>query len=144
MSAEVVKRALDMFKQIQAEFPDLLMKSDPPDTSVELSVTIPKQPGLAFEINLKLQNDDELHLCAGAFWCSWFPSPKSDVVQKYHDAVVGLLVGQNRIVEYIRREKAVGADLQAPHENGWKTIARSRCGLLPMSWFSEKHVLSNK
>jgi len=73
MSAEVVKRALDMFKQMQAEFPDLLMKSDPPDTSVELSVTIPKQPGLAFEINLKLQNDDELHLCAGAFWCSWFP-----------------------------------------------------------------------
>jgi hypothetical protein len=98
MSVETKRQALELFEKLQAEFPHLAMNIDPADSYVELSYTMPQQTGLAFDVHLNLQNDDELHLCVGAFWCSWFPLSKPDVVQKYHNAVAGVLAGRNRIV----------------------------------------------
>jgi hypothetical protein len=144
MSTETKRLALELFEELRAEFPHLLMELDPDDADVEVSFTIPQQSGLAFDVHVNLQNDDELHLCAGAFWCSWFPSSKTDVVQRFHDAVAGVLTGRNRIVEYARWGRIVGADLQESHGNRWKTIARSRRGLLPVLWFSEKRFRVNE
>ena len=133
-----------VFEKLQAEFPHLAMNSDAADPYVEVSYTIPMQSGLAFDVNLNLQNDDELYLCVGAFWCSWFPLSKPNVLQQFHDAVAGVLAGRNRIVEYVRWGRILGADLQEPHESGWKTIARSSGALLPVSWFSKRRFLINK
>jgi len=144
MSVETKRCALELFEELRAEFPHLVMEFDPATSHVEVSFTIQQQPGLAFDVHLNLQNDDELHLCAGAFWCSWFPSSKTDVVQKYHDAVAGILAGRNRIVEYVRWGRILGADLQESRGSGWKTIARSRGALLPVSWFSQRRFLVNK
>jgi len=53
---------------------------------------IPAQPGLSFEVHLNLQNRDELHLVASAFWCEWFPCSNPKKVERYIEAVSGLLV----------------------------------------------------
>lgn len=143
MSDETKRHALRLFERIQAEFPALLMKINPNHPYVEVSVEVPRQTGLAFEIELNLQNDDELHLCVGEFWCSWFPSSDPQVVHRYLDAVTGVLAGRNRIVEYVRWGRVQGADLQAPDGGGWKTIARSSHGLLPVSWGATRRVLRN-
>jgi len=144
MSDETKQSAIELFERLQAEFPQLVMEISREDPDVEASVTIRQQTGLAFDVYLNLQNDDELHLCAGKFWCSWFPLSKPAIVQNYHDAVAGILSGRNRVVEYVRRCRAVGADLQTQHENGWETVAKSRGSLLPVIWFSEKRILINK
>lgn len=144
MCAEEKLRAIELFERLQTEFPNLVMeiRREAPDDDVD--VTIRQQAGLAFDVYLNLQNHDELYLGAGAFWCSWFPSSKPAIAKNYHNAVTGVLSGRDRVVEYVRRCRAVGADLQTPHGDGWKTIARSRANLLPLSWFSEKRVLINK
>jgi hypothetical protein len=121
------------------------MVVDEADPNVDVSVQIPAQPELGFEVNLNLQNADELHLAAAEmFWCSWFPSSDPAVRERYREAVTGLLSGQHRIVEYWRFGRPVKADLQAPSAQGWRTIARSRRGLFPVSWGAEKRVLRNR
>lgn len=137
------QQALEVFQKLQTEFPHLAMNIDSADSDVEVSYTIPQQIGLAFDVQLNLQNDDELYLTVGAFWCSWFPISKPDVLKRYHDAVAGILAGRNRIVEYVRWGRIVGADLQVPHACGWKTIASSRGALLPVSLFSQRRFLVN-
>ena len=135
--------ALRLFEELQAELPHLVMHINPNNTDVEVSVDVPQQPGLAFDIHLNLQNGDERHLEVGAFWCSWFPSSDPEVVRKYHDAVTGVLTRRNRIVEYVRWGRTAGADLEAPDSDGWKTIAKSRQGLFPVSWGATRRVVRN-
>ena len=56
------KIAEKKFKEIQNDFPDLTMIIDYDNENLDLSMDIPKQNGIDFEINLNLQNEDELHL----------------------------------------------------------------------------------
>lgn len=143
MNEDVKREALKLFDGIQAAFPHLTMQVSTSEPYLALSVEALRQPGLEFDVYLNLQNDDELHLCAGEFWCSWFPISKPSVIQDYREAVVGVLSGDYQIVEFIRWGRGVGADLQAPEPVGWKTIRKSRHGLLPSKWFAQRRVLRN-
>ncbi len=120
------------------------MKVDPNDPQVDVSADIPRQPGLAFDVRLNLQNEDELHLAAGeVFWASWFPSSDPKIREQYRNAVTGLLAGSHRIVEYRRLGSPVVAELQSRGGHGWETLAKSSCGFLPLKWATRKCILRN-
>jgi hypothetical protein len=143
MTEVLERQARELFDGLQEEFSQLHMVIDPNDPNVECSVLIPKQPGLDFDTHLNLQNGDELHLNAGDFWCSWFPCSDLEVVTRYREAVVGILSGRYRILEYRRWGRVVKADLQAPDAQGWKTVAKSRGAFLPVAWGTTTRELRN-
>jgi hypothetical protein len=114
--------AIKVFDRIRTAHPDLHMILDTKPQHVDLEMTIPVQEGLPFRIGLTLQGD-QLHLQAGDhFRVEWFPCHEADVVNRYTDAVSGLLTARYRIVEYFRRGKAVRAELQGHDEGGWKVL----------------------
>lgn len=147
MSDALELAALRLFEDLRSELPGLRIEINPDDPNVEISVEIPQQPGLAFDVHLNFQNSDELHLGAGdVFWCSWFPSSDAEVIKRYHEAVLGVISGQYRIVEYRRWGYRVRATLQAPGPEGWQTVARSAAGflsLIPFRWGERDRVLQN-
>ncbi len=145
MSEGIEHACVRLFEDLKAEFPDLTLHINPHDPNVEVSAAAPSQPGLGFDLHLNLQNRDELHLQAGEeFWCSWFPASDPEVVQRYRQAVSGLISGRYRILEYVRWGRVVGSDLQAPEGAGWTTIAKSRTGVLPVSWGATTRVVRNE
>jgi hypothetical protein len=114
--------ARDVFAEIAKRFPSLQMienQSDP----IEISITMPVQPGLSHKVWLCLQNHDELGFKAGHFYCSWFPCTKSDRADKYLDAVIGFLSGRYRILEHYRGTRCYRAKLQKPEGDDWRTVA---------------------
>jgi predicted N-acyltransferase len=52
---------------IASRFPNLRMAEDQ-GKPVEISITLPVQPGLKQKVWLCLQNKDELHFQVGHFW----------------------------------------------------------------------------
>jgi hypothetical protein len=112
------------------------------DPAVDVSMDIPKQDGLDFDVNLNLQNHDELHLSAGKLWVSWFPCTDPERVASYRDSVHGLLSGTYRIVEHYRGTRPVKAQLQRPDGEGWKTISTSSM-LFALPWGRSKRVIQN-
>jgi hypothetical protein len=117
-----IQGAIKLFDRIRAAHPGLHMILDTNPQHVDLEMMIPVQEGLPFRVSLTLQGD-ELHLRAGDhFWVEWFPCHATDVVNRYSDAVSGLLTGRYRIVESFRRGKAVRAELQGQEEDGWKVL----------------------
>jgi hypothetical protein len=114
---------LSTFERIRAAFPALVMNLDLHHKHVDLAMEIPAQPRLSFRVRLNLQNLDELHLSASALWVEWFPCTNPKRVDKYFEAVSGLLSGQFRILEHWRGKRAVKAKLQCPRNGGWKTVA---------------------
>jgi hypothetical protein len=116
--------ALSTFERTRAAFPALVMNLDLHPEHLDVAMDIPAQPGLLFDVHLNLQNIDELHLCAAAFWFEWFPCTYPEKVEKYFEAVSGLLSGQFRILQYWRGKRVVKARLQCPSHGEWKTIAR--------------------
>ena len=120
--ADTESIARGVFAEIAKRFPKLNMvenRSDP----VEISITIPVQPGLSHEVWLCLQNRDELGFSVGHFYSEWFPCTKPDRVEKYVDAVTGFLSGRYKIVEHYRGTKCYRAQLQKPEADRWHTIA---------------------
>lgn len=146
MPTDTVAIARAAFTRIQQRFPSLEMILDDEPAHVELVLDIPRQPGLSFDVHLNLQNVDELHIVAGAFWCEWFPCTKQDRVDDYVDAVAGLLSGEYRIVESRSGTKAVRAVLQRPKGANWETVATWSTSLIPwILWIGRKqHVLQNR
>lgn len=114
--------ALSTFERVRAMFPGLVMNLDLHPLRVELAMDIPTQPGLLFNVHLNLQNGDELHLNAPGFWVEWFPCTKPERVEKYYEAVSGLLSGRFRILQRCRGTRVVKASLQCPTRGRWKTI----------------------
>ena len=138
--------ALELFTDLRSQLPDLQVAINPNDPNVEISVEIPQQTGLAFDVHLNFQNRDELHLVAGEFWCSWFPSSDATVTERYREAVLGVISGQYRIVEYRRWGCRARAILQAPKPEGWQTVAKSARGvlsLIPFRWGERERILQN-
>jgi hypothetical protein len=133
MQTKQYEIALSTFERIRAAFPALAMNLDLYPKNVDLAMGIPAQPGLSFRVHLNLQNLDELHLEASTFGYGWFPCTKPKKVEKYFEAVSGVLSGQFRILEHWRGKQAVKAQLQRPSEAGWKTIA-TRLDLLFTPW----------
>jgi hypothetical protein len=114
---------MKVLEEIRAEFPHLRMGLDLNPAYVDLLLDIPRQPGLAFDVQLNLQHD-ELYLDVGeGFHVSWFPCTDAAVVERFRRAVRGLLTGSFRIVEGYRGDRCVRAELQEPVGGGWKTIA---------------------
>jgi len=115
--------ALSTFEKIRTAFPALAMNLDLRPANVELAMDIPTQSGLDFKMHLNLQNLNELHIVASAFWMEWFPCTKPEIVERYFEAVSGLLSGEFRILEHWRGRRPVRAQLQRPCHDRWKTIA---------------------
>ena len=134
---EIAKRA---FSEIQRRFPRFEMSVDE-GIPVELSITLPIQPGLKYEVNLNLQNRDELHFSVSHFWLEWFPCTKAGRVDAYVAAVSGFLSGEYRIVEHYRGSKCVKAELQSPDGAEWKTIGASSRVSLSLPWAEKRLVV---
>jgi len=115
--------ALSTFEKIRAAFPALTMNLVLDDPHVDLAMDIPAQPGLAFKMDLNLQNLDELHISASTLWVEWFPCTKPEKADMYFEAVSGLLSGEFRILEHWRGRRPVKAQLQRPIRGGWESVA---------------------
>ncbi len=115
--------ALSTFEKIRAAFPALTMNLDLHPRHVDLAMDIPAQDGLSFKVYLDLQNVDELHIEASALWVEWFPCTSPQHVDKYYEAVSGLLSGRFRILEHWRGKRVVKAELQRPTSGEWETVA---------------------
>ena len=115
--------ALSTFENLRGRFPALSMNLDLRPAHVDVAMDIPAQPGLSFEVHLNLQNRDELHLVASAFWCEWFPCSNPRKVERYIEAVSGLLSGEFRILEHWRGRRPVKAQLQRPNGRDWTNVA---------------------
>jgi hypothetical protein len=85
---------------LRAAFPSLNIKVQEDHPEVDLSIDIPRQAGLPFDINLNLQ-EDELHLSVAGFWRSYHPANQPDVLQWFQETIAGLLSGSHRIVPTI-------------------------------------------
>lgn len=110
------------FAEIAKRFPSLKMVENH-DDPVEISITMPVQPGLFHEVWLCLQNHDELGFSAGHFYYEWFPCTMQNRAEKYLDAVTGFLSGEYRILEYYRGKTCHKAKLQKPEGDRWRTLA---------------------
>jgi hypothetical protein len=133
MQTKQYEVALSTFERICAAFPALTMNLDLCPKHVDLAMNIPAQPRLTFRVHLNLHNIDELHLEASAFGYGWFPCTNPKKVEKYFEAVSGVLSGQFRVFEHWRGKRAVKAKLQRPIHGGWKTIA-TRSVMLSIPW----------
>ncbi|HKF50973.1 MAG TPA: hypothetical protein VKB26_01565 [Candidatus Acidoferrales bacterium] len=126
--------ALSTFEKIRAEFPRLTMTLDLLPKNVEIAMHIPVQTGLSFDVYLNLQNRDELHVVVSKFWMDWFPCTNQKKVDRYLEAVSGLLSGEFRIVEHWRGRRIVLAQLQRPNGDAWEAIARSLNPTILFPW----------
>jgi hypothetical protein len=122
-----------VFSEIAKRFPNLNMVENRGEP-VEISITMPVQPGLSHEVWLCLQNRDELGFSVGHFYHEWFPCTKSDRVEKYLDAVTGFLSGKYRIVEHYKGAKCYRAQLQKPEGDRWRTAASWATIWIPLSF----------
>ncbi len=120
--ARCYKIAADSFKEIQGLFPDLIMNINYNDKNVVLSMNIPKQDGLDFDIYLNLQNEDELHISTSYIWCRLFPADSPELAETFISAVKGLITGNYRILQFIRKGKVYKSFLQQQRNNDWITI----------------------
>jgi hypothetical protein len=118
---------------VAARFPHLSMVEDV-GVPVELSITLPVQPGLRQKVWLCLQNMDELHFSVGHFLLEWFPCSKPSRVSDYVDAVSGYLSGTYRILEFYRGKRCVKAQLQAPDSGSWRAVGTWRTLWSAIPW----------
>lgn len=135
--------ARGVFAEIAKRFPSLNMIENEGEP-VEISITMPVQPGLSHSVWLCLQNRDELHFSAGHFWYEWFPCTESDRVEKYLNAVTGFLSGKYRIIEYYRGKRCYKAKLQKPDNNNWRTVATWSTIWIPLSFKKTMKQLRNQ
>jgi hypothetical protein len=122
---------LGIFKEIKKLYLNLEMQLDEENPNVDIMMIIPKQKGLDFEICLNLQNIDELHLEVGKLWMCWFPCTERENKNDYLNTLNGLITGKYRILETIKGNKVVKAQLQLPMNGEW--ISKSS-GLMTFSF----------
>ena len=109
-------------------------------------MNIPSQPGLSFKLRLSLQNRNELYLVvADGYEWIWLPCSDSNQVERYTEAVSGLLSGEFRIVEHWRGRHPVKAQIERPNGNDWKNVATFRDLLAIVPWPKKTfRVVQNK
>ena len=128
--------ARSVFAEIAKRFPSLNMVENH-DDPVEVSITMPVQPGLAHKVWLCLQNGDELSFSTNHFYVEWFPCTKSDRVENYLDAVTGFLSGKYRVLSitgepdairpnYKSRKATAGARLPTGAQFGFPCLLERR------------------
>ena len=126
--------ALAIFERIRAEFPDISMRLDLYPEFVDLAMHIPAQPGLSFDVDVNLQNRDELHLSVSRLWVEWFPCRDQRKVEKFFEAVSGLIAGRFRILQHWRGRRTVLVQLQRPDGDGWETVASTLNPTILFPW----------
>jgi hypothetical protein len=132
------------FKEIQNHFPELTMKMDYEHEHVDLSMDIPKQKGLDFEINLNLQNDDELHISTAYIWCQLFSAESQELVDMFYENVLGIINGEYRILQFVKNDKVYKSFLQKPNGEEWETIYRGY-ERFKMPWTKiNENIIQNK
>lgn len=118
------------------------MTLDREPDNVDVSLEIPRQPGLSFDVRANLQGD-ELHLNIGSnFWLEYFPCTDERVEADFFESVRGMLAGRFRIVEHHRRGKAFKAVLQRPTERGWTNHSTWMRLSFP-AWGTTRTILQN-
>src|ERR1700731_1400213 len=105
-TSDIEAIARGVFAEIAKRFPSLKMVENHGEP-LEISITMPVQPGLSHEVWLCLQNRDELGFSASHFYIEVFPCTNSGRVEKYLDAVTGFLSGTYRILEHYRGASAI-------------------------------------
>lgn len=130
-SGDAETAARRAIETVLGRFPELASHNNPGDP-VELSVTIPVQTGVRYEVWLAHQNGDELHFSVGHFWLQWYPCTEPERCQAFVDAVSGYLAGDFRVVEYLRLGRCFKAELQAPAGEDWKCIGTTKRLALPL------------
>jgi hypothetical protein len=133
--------AIRIFDQIRQAFPQLQMEVRLDHPHLDAAMHIPCQVGLAFAVDLNLQNEDELHLSVGGLWVSWFPCDHPENVRRFLASVSGILSGEYRILEHVQWGRVVKASLQRPDGAGWRTVAVSSGFHLPIPWLIKKRVI---
>ncbi len=97
-----------------------------------LLLEIPAQEDLSFPVSVYLQVD-ALCLRAGErFWVEWILWNGQEDADAFQQAVIGLLNGTNRVVEYYRGKFYLRAELQRPEEPTWKEISTSHNALVSL------------
>jgi hypothetical protein len=134
--------ARDVFAEIAKRFPALKMIENAGDP-VEISITMPVQPGLSHKVWLCLQNHDELGFSVGRFYVEWFPCTRPDRVEGYLDAVTGFLSGNYRVLEHYRGARCYRAQLQKPEGYKWRTLANWATIWVPLSFKKTLKELRN-
>ena len=141
---ENYKIAKETFERIQDNFPALTMNWIFDSPNVQLSLEIPAQSGLDFELNLNLQDDSELHISTNVIWCKLFSNDMKGLSEYFYDCVEGIINGEFRVVQNYHGKKMYNSLLQRPTENGdWKTIYR-HINKLKFPWTkTEKNIIQN-
>ena len=116
----------DIFNDLQVSFQEIEMSLDLSHKYVDLSMDIPKQTGLDFDINLNLQTD-ELHISTGFISCSFFPMKDQKIVDLFIESVRGIINGKYRIVKFLdKKERLIKSQLQKPENDEWTTVFTDR------------------
>jgi hypothetical protein len=138
----MVERAKELFERIAREHGLRLVWDD--QSPVEAAATLPKQPGLDFDIWLNLQNAGELGIQTRLFSASWFPSGDPENEAAFLTAASGLISGEVRLVcsygPFSTRPYRVV--LQRRTESGWERIYSYR-RLCVLIWPSKETVIVN-
>ncbi|SHH06935.1 hypothetical protein SAMN05443549_1155 [Flavobacterium fluvii] len=120
------------------------MIMDYDNENLDLSMDIPKQNGIDFEINLNLQNEDELNISTDYIWCQFFSADSEELVNKFYESVIGLINGEYRILQFVKNDKVYKSFLQKPNGNNWETIYRGY-ERIRIPWTTVKeNVIQNK
>jgi len=102
-------------------------------------MSVPAQPGLAFEIILGLQNTDEVNIGVDTFWSTFFPFERVSAVVE--QALDGLVNGDCTVVIVSQFGRSVGGSLQRHNGEGWDVVATYWNGIrLPFFHTSEREI----
>jgi hypothetical protein len=137
--------ARQLFNEIAAAFPSLHCSIlVDPHPEVALALEFKTQPGLLFPVSATLQNVDELHLHAGAIlWYEWFPCYYPDRTSAFRQAIVGVLSGECRVLEFYRKGRPIRAELQRIESGVWRRVVYTTNARLPSFRKAERRILRN-
>ncbi len=117
-----IRLAEELFQGVAAELElDIAIDEDVP---VEVSMTLPKQGGLKFEIWLCLQNIDELWFSVDdVFTTSRFPC--QEVIGDFRDDLVGFIKGDLRIrvISHAKTGKVRSSFLERKDAGEWQVVS---------------------
>jgi len=128
---------------LRSRFPQLKLVVEENDPNVTGNCDILKQPELDFDLNINLQNLDELHLCVSKFWVEWFPCGRQEVFDSFVSAVVGILSGEYRIVNYFVGRLHTSSDLQRFQDGRWEKVTGCANPAALIPWPREALVVQN-
>lgn len=119
---EIAKVLFDRVRSEHAELHSEL--SFDPIPEIQLELTFGSQPDLIFPVSAALQSD-ELCLSVGeTFFGEWFPCSDPEVAEQFRTCLTGVLSGNVRLVDTIRKGQVVQSRLEEHSRGRWRPVAR--------------------